>query len=71
MFPTNQAVWDRVLRILIGLVMLVVGALGLFNEPWNMALVIFAFYPFITGASGWCPVYVLLEYSTRRNGQSR
>ena len=66
MFPTNQATWDRVLRIVVAVVMLVVGWLGLFEEPWNLALIIFAFYPFVTGASGWCPVYVLLERQTKR-----
>ena len=71
MFPTNQAVWDRVLRILIGIAMLIVGSLGLFEEPWNLALIIFAFYPFITGASGWCPIYVLLEHRTNRRQPSK
>ena len=71
MFPTNQATWDRVLRIVIGLVMLTVGSLGLFDEPWNLALIIFAFYPFITGVSGWCPVYVLIEHRTNRPSASK
>lgn len=66
MFPSNQAVWDRILRILLGLGMLGAGAFGLLEEPWSLALIVFSFYPFITGASGWCPLYVLFEHRTKR-----
>ena len=66
MFPTNQSILDRVIRIVLGLVMLTLGAVGVFDEPWNLALIIFAFYPFLTGASGWCPIYVLLEHRPDR-----
>jgi len=71
MFPTNQSILDRAIRIVLGLVMLTVGSIGLFEEPWNLALIIFAFYPFITGVSGWCPVYVLLEHRTNRHSPSK
>lgn len=66
---TNEAVWDRALRLAIGVAMLVTGALGVLPRPWDFALILFAVYPLITGASGWCPLYVLL--GRRTNHRSR
>jgi hypothetical protein len=71
MFSTNQATWDRVLRIVIGFGMLAAGGMGLFPEPWGMTLIVLSFYPFITGATGWCPVYVLFEHRTNRRHSPR
>ena len=62
MFPTNEAPWDRILRIVLALAMAWSGLSGLVQPPWEAALLVFAFYPFITGAIGWDPVYVLLGF---------
>ena len=62
----NLATWDRALRILLGLAMLLLGWSGLVDGLWAIALVIFAWVPLLTGIVGWCPVYALLGISTRR-----
>ena len=67
MFPVNEAVWDRSLRILLAVVMALLGLSGRVAHPWELALVIFSFYPFITGAVGWDPVYVLLGFRGTRS----
>jgi hypothetical protein len=71
MFSTNQANWDRVLRIVIGFGMLAAGGKGMLPEPWSLTLIVFSFYPFITGATGWCPAYVLFEHRTNRRPSAR
>ena len=67
MFQVNQAGWDRSLRVIIGALMLAMGWLKLLPEPWDVALALFAFYPLVTGVSGWDPAYVLLGYRTDRS----
>lgn len=60
----NEASWDRTLRLVLGLVMLGLGASGWLNEIGSMALLIFGWVPLLTSVSGWCPVYSLLGIST-------
>jgi len=60
----NEASWDRALRVGVGLAMLAAGLFRLLSEPWNTALVIFAFVPLATGLMGWCPLYGLAGFST-------
>ncbi len=62
-YPLNTGVWDRALRIVLGLLMLLTGWLG-DGGLWSLALRVFALYPLITGITGWCPVYALLRLDT-------
>jgi len=61
----NTANWDRFLRVGAGLVMLWLGW-HLSEGVLASALRVFALYPLISGLAGWCPIYALLELSTRR-----
>ncbi len=65
MFPSNLHLWDRIARLLLGAVMF---AVGWYSGPtaWAMALRVFAFYPVVTGLAGWCPIYALLRFRTKR-----
>jgi hypothetical protein len=67
---SNLATWDRTLRILLGLAMLLLGCSGLVGGLWAIALVVFAWVPLLTGAVGWCPVYAMLGISTRKSSSS-
>jgi len=60
MFSSNVQLWDRLLRIALGIAMLILGWLG-DSEAWAFALRVFGFFPLITGLMGWCPVYALLR----------
>ena len=60
----NAGDFDRVLRVALGLIMLVIGWGS--DGSWALALRVFALYPLITGLTGWCPVYALLRIGTRR-----
>lgn len=65
MWFTNEAVWDRVVRILIGIVLLYAGWSFWSGTLGIVALVIGA-VAFVTGLAGWCPVYALFQCSTKK-----
>lgn len=63
--PVNLHVLERLARLALGVAMIVVG--------WNAEastfaffLRLFAFYPLVTAAAGWCPVYALLRFHTNK-----
>ena len=62
----NENSIDRGIRIAVGLAMLAIGWSGLLHSLWGISFRLFGWYPMITGAIGWCPLYVLLDVSTRR-----
>lgn len=64
----NLSVLDRIIRVLIGLLMLWAGWAGHSAEAalWPIALRTFAWFPLVTGLLGWCPVYAILGLSTRK-----
>ncbi len=62
MSNVNMAVWDRILRAIIGIVLI---ALFFFitDTPWRWAFWI-GLIPLITALVGHCPVYRWLGWST-------
>ena len=64
-YPMNASAWDRALRVVLGLTMLIIGWRSDFGS-WSLALRVFALYPLITGVAGWCPIYALLRTGTHR-----
>ncbi len=62
-YPINSGVWDRALRVALGLLLLVFGW-GSDYGYWSMALRVFPLFPLITGITGWCPIYALLRVDT-------
>lgn len=65
----NEAAWDRVARVAVGVVLLYLGWSGTVDGNWGTFLKVFGFFPLATGLSGWCFMYTLFGYST--NGRSR
>jgi hypothetical protein len=61
----NEGVWDRVIRLVIGL------ALGYAAWVWwpgtaAMVYLVIGAIAFVTGFVGWCPAYALFGFSTRK-----
>ena len=56
---TNEAGWDRMVRVLAGLVL--VGLAATQTVGWWGWLGII---PLVTGAIGWCPLYTVLGLNT-------
>ncbi len=63
---SNLAAWDRVLRVVAGVAMLLLGWSDLVDGVWAIALVVFAWVPLLTGLVGWCPIYAMLGLSSLR-----
>jgi hypothetical protein len=61
----NEAGWDRVVRVIIGVVLLVLGWGGFVTGGWGIAFKIIGFIPLITGLIGWCPIYAILKTGTK------
>jgi hypothetical protein len=57
--PTNEAGWDRGLRVIVGLALLSMVVVG--PQTW-WGLV--GLLPLLTGAVGYCPAYQLFGFST-------
>jgi hypothetical protein len=62
----NVASWDRIIRILLGIVLLYLGWGGIVSGGAGTALKILGFVPLLTGLVGWCPLYSLLRVRTNR-----
>jgi hypothetical protein len=62
----NEALWDRGIRIALGLVLLYLGWGGVVTGGLGTFLKIVGFLPLLTGAVGWCPAYSLFRVGTRR-----
>lgn len=56
---TNEGGLDRILRILVGLVLVALTLSGTIGV-WGWIGVV----PIVTGALGWCPAYTLLGINT-------
>ena len=63
----NENEIDRVVRVALGLVLLALGWSGVVENLWGMALKLFGWYPLITGVIGWCPLYALFDFDSRRS----
>lgn len=63
---TNEAGWDRALRILLGLVMIYLGWFVIGDGLIGAVFKIFGFLPLITGLLGWCPFYSLLGFASKK-----
>jgi Protein of unknown function (DUF2892) len=61
----NVGMWDRVIRLLIGLAL---GYAAWTTWPGTAAMVylVIGAIAFATGLVGWCPLYALFRFSTKR-----
>lgn len=62
----NEGVWDRIIRVAIGVVLLYLGWSGTVDGGWGAFLKYFGFFPVATGLSGFCPLYVVFGFRTNR-----
>lgn len=65
----NEASWDRVARVVIGIALLVLG-LAVVDGGLGVFLTVFAFVPLLTGLVGWCPLYTLLRIRTNHQPET-
>lgn len=65
MFSTNESALDRILRVVLGVVMLYLGWGGIVDGTFGLVLQYLGFIPLLTGVIGWCPLYRLFHIGTK------
>lgn len=63
----NEAMWDRVLRVALGIALLYMGWTGLVPGALGTVFKYLGFVPLITGLAGWCPAYRVFGIKTCRS----
>ncbi len=62
----NESGVDRVVRVVLGIVILALGWGGVVTGGWGVFLKVIGFLPLLTGLVGFCPAYALFRFSTRK-----
>lgn len=62
----NEANWDRALRVIAGLALLILGWGGFVTGTLGTVFKYLGFLPLITGLSGWCALYTVLGIRTKK-----
>lgn len=62
----NESGLDRVIRIVLGLVLLYLGFSGVVGGGLGVLLIVLGFIPLLTGVAGWCPLYALFKIRTKQ-----
>lgn len=60
----NVGMIDRVIRVIIGLVLIGAFALNMVAAPWSYLAILVGIIALITGAVGTCPLYSVLGFTT-------
>lgn len=60
----NEGKIDRVMRIVVGVVLIAVGFY--LQGTWGIVLGVVGLIPLLTGLIGWCPIYALFKIDTCR-----
>jgi hypothetical protein len=62
----NQAGWERIARMLLGVVLLYLGWGGVVTGTAGTVFKWLGFLPIATGLVGWCPLYTVLKFRTNK-----
>jgi Protein of unknown function (DUF2892) len=62
----NEATWERIARVILGVVLMIVG-FGVMSGTGGTVVGVIGFVPLLTGLSGWCPLYAVFGIHTNRH----
>ena len=65
----NEAGWDRIARVVLGVVMLALGWTGVVDGTLGTVFMYLGFVPLITGIVGWCPLYSIFRFRTNSDAR--
>lgn len=66
MFKLNEANWDRIARVILGIVLLFLGLGGTVTGVPGIVLTVLGAILLLTGVVGFCPLYMLFKFSTKK-----
>jgi hypothetical protein len=67
MLKLNEANWDRIARVVIGIILLFLGLTGAAAGVVGIVLDIVGAVLVLTGLVGFCPLYFLTKFSTKKS----
>ena len=62
----NEAGWDRIVRVILGTALLVLGFGGTISGGLGLSFKIIGAIALLTGLVGICPAYLLLKFRTNK-----
>jgi hypothetical protein len=71
MIKMNEANWERIVRVVLGIVLLYLGLGGVVAGTLGVVLDVLGAVLVLTGLVGFCPLYALLKFSTKKAPQGR
>ncbi len=63
---TNEAGWDRIIRVVLGIVLLYLGLAGVVTGAGGFILDVLGVVFLLTGLVGFCPLYAVLGLRTAK-----
>ena len=65
----NEASWDRIGRILLGVILIAIGVFAVQGVA-GVVLAVVGLIPLVTGAMGWCPLYAIFKTGTHKSEEN-
>ncbi len=62
----NESGLDRIMRVILGIVLLGLNFLGVVIGAWGIVFIVLGVIALITGVVGFCPLYALLKIRTNK-----
>lgn len=62
----NVANWDRIARVVIGIIFFVLGLTGVVSGALMWVFYVLGVVMFATAAMGFCPIYMAINFSTKK-----
>ncbi|GAP15480.1 hypothetical protein LARV_03269 [Longilinea arvoryzae] len=63
----NESNIDRIIRVILGVIMLVLGWANILPGALGIVFRYLAFLPLLTGLIGFCPAYAILKIRTNKH----
>ena len=64
---TNESNIDRIIRVALGVLLLVLGFGGFVGGTFGLVVKIVGILSFFTGVIGWCPIYAIFKFKTKKS----
>ncbi|MCI0518815.1 MAG: DUF2892 domain-containing protein [Chloroflexi bacterium] len=62
----NEALWDRIVRVVLSIALLYLGWAGVVDGTLGVVFKWLGFLPLVTGLVGFCPAYAQLKVRTNK-----